>query len=198
MLWIGLTGGIATGKTTAAEILRARGYPVVSADGIARQVVEPGEEGARALLSLLGPAYFDRGGALLRDKLAAYIFSDSQRRQEVESVLHPLIQARVQREKQQLLGQGAQVAFYDVPLLFEKNLEDRFDKVLLIYAAESLQRERLQQRESWTADQIEARLAAQIPIDQKRQRADYVIDNSGTLEELEQALEEFLKELKVQ
>ena len=122
MLWIGLTGGIATGKSTAARMLQEMGYPVVSADQVAREVVEPGQEGAKVLLHRFGPSFFDSNGKLNRPKLAAHIFSNSAARAEVESVLHPLIQRRVEQVQEEFKLRGEKVAFYDVPLLFEKKL----------------------------------------------------------------------------
>lgn len=196
MLWIGLTGGIASGKSTVAEQLRELGHPVVDADAVARQVVEPGEEGAKALLHLVGPSYFDRQGRLDRKKLGALIFSDPGARRDVEQILHPLIQQQVAKQRKQLQNQGVKMAFYEVPLLFEKNLQDRFDHILLVFAPEGLQLERLMKREGLSREEAQKRLASQIPMAQKLPQADTILDNTGGPKQLKEQLLEILSALE--
>ena len=181
MKWIGLTGGIATGKSTVAKILRDLGLPVVDADELARVVVRPGSLGLHHVVKKFGQGVLSPSGELDRVQLGELIFKDSSRRKDLEDILHPLIQEARAQERHKLEQQGVEMAFYDVPLLYEKKLESEFDDVVLVYAPEVLQRERLRQRENLTDKQISERLAAQMPIEEKLKKSKHVIFNTGSL-----------------
>ena len=139
MQWIGLTGGIATGKSTAAEILRKLGYPVIDADAVSRQAVGPGTMGLQEVVRTFGQDVLLADGSLDRKKMATAVFDNPQLREKLEIILHPLIQAEVARQRQELEKNGHQLAIYDVPLLFEKNLDNQFDQIILVYAPEAVQ-----------------------------------------------------------
>lgn len=197
MKWIGLTGGIATGKSTVARILRDLGLPVVDADALAREVVRAGSEGWNLVVQDFGRDILNSSGELDREKLGKIIFSDPSQRQKLENLIHPLIQKRRAEERRLLEQQGCEMAFYDVPLLFEKNLESEFDATVLVYSSPEEQRARLHERDQLSDEQIEMRLKSQLPIDDKLKRASYVIFNHGTLPELKVNVLTVLAELGV-
>ncbi len=184
MKWVGLTGGIATGKSAVAKILRELGYPVVDADVLARTVVKPGSKGLKSVTQVFGPEIILSNGELDRSTLGQIIFSDPAKRIQLEEILHPLIQEQRAHERRELERNETEIAFYDVPLLFEKNMQDEFDATVLVYAKPEVQKSRLSERDKISADEVERRLAAQMPIDEKVKLAKYVIINEAGLAEL--------------
>ena len=181
MLRIGLTGGIATGKSTVSNYLKELAYPLIDADVIARQLVEPGQEGLERLVARFGRKILDETGSLNRQALGQRLFGDAQLRQEVDQLLHPLIYEALEVESQRLAQAGAKLAFFDIPLLYETGYDQKMDQVWVVYLPHDLQVERLMARNSWSRAQAEAAIASQASIEAKRQRADLVIDNQGTL-----------------
>lgn len=192
---IGLTGGIATGKSTVASMLLRKGAPLVDADVIAREVVEPGSPVLSRVAERFGSDILLPDGSLNRKKLGAIVFADPAQRKALESLLHPPIRA-LMKERMALLErqQPDKPVIVDVPLLYESGLEAMFDAVMVVYVPAALQRERLKQRDGLTEEQAVQRLAAQLPIDEKRRRADIVIDNAGTLQETQRQIDLFWKE----
>jgi len=192
---IGLTGGIATGKSTVASMLQRKGAPLVDADVIAREVVEPGSPVLGRVAERFGSDILLADGSLNRKKLGAIVFADPTQRKALESLLHPPIRA-LMKERMALLERQYpdKPVIVDVPLLYESGLEAMFDAVMVVYVPAELQRERLKQRDGLTEEQAEQRLAAQLPIEEKRRRADFVIDNAGTLEETLRQIDLFWKE----
>ncbi len=181
---IALTGGIATGKTSVAILFRELGATIVDADVIAREVVRPGTVGWQRLHAALGGAYFDAQGALDRRKLREAIVTDPACRNRIDSILHPLIiEAMEQHWEQWRLGDRARPLIFDIPLLFESGMADRFDLVILVYVPAEVQIERLMHRDGLTREAAEKTLTIQLPIETKRLAAHLVIDNSGPLEE---------------
>lgn len=195
MKWIGLTGGLGTGKSTVADILRRRGYPVIDADQIAKEVVAPGTSGLRSVLAELGADLLKPDGSLDRGKLAQQVFSDREKLEKLETIIHPLVQDRVREIRKALQAQGFQKAFYDVPLLFEKNLSG-FDEILVVTSDPVHQRERLRARNGWSDEEITRRTAAQWPMDRKVTSADHVIKNDAGLSELEKEVDAYLSKTK--
>lgn len=181
MLRIGLTGGIATGKSTVSNYLKELDYPLIDADLIARQLVEPGQEGLKRLVAKFGAEILNESGALDRKALGQRLFGDAQLRQEVDQLLHPLIYEALEAESQRLAQAGAKLAFFDIPLLYETGYDQKMDQVWVVYLPHDLQVERLMARNSWSLAQAEAAIASQASIEAKRQRADLVIDNQGSL-----------------
>ena len=181
MLRIGLTGGIATGKSTVSNYLKELAYPLVDADVIARQLVEPGQEGLKRLVVRFGRGILDESGALNRQVFGQRLFGDARLRQEVDQLLHPLIYEALEAESQRLAQAGAQLAFFDIPLLYETGYDQKMDQVWVVYLPHDLQVERLMARNNWSRAQAEAAIASQASIETKRQRADLVIDNQGSL-----------------
>jgi dephospho-CoA kinase len=197
MKWIGLTGGIGTGKSTVAKILRDMGLPVVDADQLARQSTAVGSPGLKRVAAEFGAGVLDSSGELDRSALGAIVFSDPKKREDLEGILHPIIQELRAKARRELEQAGCEMAFYDVPLLFEKNLEDEFDSTVLVYANPEEQVRRVVERDGLSLSDAEARLRAQLPIDEKVKRADFVIFNRGSLSDLKANVVAVVAELAV-
>ncbi len=182
--WIGITGGIGTGKSTVAEIIRERGLSIVDADQVAREVVQPGSPGLQSVVDQFGSQVLNQDQSLDRQALAQIVFQDPKKLELLEQILHPLIQARVAHYKERFRASGASFAFYDIPLLFEKNMKNQFDLVIVVNAPREQIIERLRRRNKWSSQEIESRIRAQIPLDQKIAAADFVVQNDGDLAHL--------------
>ncbi len=183
--WIGLTGGIATGKSAAKKLLEGLGYKVIDADIIARLVVDPAHQGYRLVVSHFGNSIISPDGAINRSALAEIIFKSDEQKQKLEALLHPLIQAEVQKQKKLHQESGQHICFYDVPLLFEKNLQQQFDFTILVWCDLETQKARLKARNNLTDQQIDERLRAQMPLSEKLPLANFCLDNSTTLHNLD-------------
>ena len=193
---VGLTGGIASGKTTFAGALRARGVPVVDADALARAAVAPGTPALAEIARLFGAGVLAPDGSLDRKKLGAVVFADAAARKRLEAVTHPAVRAAMAEETARLASAGHPLAFYDTPLLYEVGLDRILDCVVVVWAPRDLQRARLQGRDGLGADEAEARLAAQLPIDEKAARADFVVENAGAPEDLGPKADRLLADLR--
>lgn len=186
----GLTGGIGTGKSTVARLLAAKGAVVIDADRIAREVVAPDSPALQEIVKEFGESVLNARGELDRAKLAAIVFSDPEKRRRLEAITHPRIFARFAQEITQAAEKGARVVILDVPLLFETGgLASAVEKVIVVYAPVQTQVERLAQRDGMTEEQARARIGAQMDIEEKRKRGDYVIENTGSLEDLARAVD---------
>jgi dephospho-CoA kinase len=179
MRLIGLTGGIASGKSTVAQMLINQGAAVIDADVLAREVLRPGTPGFDETVAAFGKSVLDHSGVIDRTALAAVVFADADRRRALERITHPRISELMQDRIVEALQTPAALVFADIPLLFEHQREVGFDGTLLVYAPPAVQLQRLRERDG--IDDIEAqnRLLAQMPIDDKRERATWVIDNGG-------------------
>lgn len=196
MLWIGLSGGIGTGKSTVTRYLRSRGYAVADADELAHQALKPGQESWKKIVQVFGPEILDPSSQEIdRKKLGQIVFQDKQKVLELEKIIHPFVQAAVAKLRADWTAQGHSVAFYDVPLLFEKNLEKQFDKILLVYTQPDIQRERIQKRNGWSDKEIQMRLSHQLPLELKRLKSDFIVDNSGDEASTRSQVDEILKKL---
>jgi dephospho-CoA kinase len=191
---IGLTGGIGSGKSTVSAILRELGAHVVDADEGARLAVAPGSAGLRELVEAFGDEILDARGELDREKLADLAFSDGDALARLNAITHPRVRSWMVDEIAGAEEAGAKIVVLDVPLLFESNLEAGLPEVLVVWAPEELQLERAVAR-GVRRDDARARIATQIPLDQKRSRATRVIDNSGSLAETRRQVEELWLEL---
>lgn len=184
MKLIGLTGGIASGKSVVARMLAAAGVPVVDADVLAREAVAPGSEGLRAVIERFGAGVVAADGTLDRGALAAVVFADPAARRELNAIVHPEVARLAAERLDALRSSGAPMAVYEVPLLFENDLEQAMDATLLVAAPEATQLARMATRDWLDEDAARARLAAQLPLAEKRRRATAVIENDGSLPEL--------------
>lgn len=192
---LGITGGIATGKSTVAALLGECGAPVVSADQLAREAVAPGSDTLAALVAHFGNGIVAPDGRLDRAALAALVFADGRLRAELERITHPAIGRLAEARLAQLRAGGAPLVVYEAPLLFEAGAAGRVDKVLVVTAAPAVQLARLLARGGIDRAEAEARIAAQLPQAEKAERADFVIDNSGTPEQLRTAVFELYRRL---
>jgi dephospho-CoA kinase len=183
--WLGLTGGLGTGKSTVSEMLRKAGVPVVDADRIAKEVVERNSPGLAQVVQAFGPGVLNEQGELDRTKMAGLVFSDTAKLQQLESILHPLVQAEVKSQRQWLSDQNHAWAVYDVPLLFEKNLQSQFDEIILVTSTEAQQYARVRARNGWKDDEIRKRIQSQLPLESKKKHSQHIIENNGSPAELE-------------
>jgi len=179
---VGLTGGIASGKSTVTAMFRDLGAPVIDADEVARDVVEPGTPGL-AEVARRFPGVVDASGRLDRAALGQRVFADPAERRALEAIVHPRIREEVARRIEALARTGVTVVLYDAALLIENELHRGMDGVIVVSAPESLQRSRLAARDGLDDAAITARLAAQLPLADKRAHATWVVDNGGSLDE---------------
>jgi dephospho-CoA kinase len=193
---VGLTGGIATGKSTFAALLRARGVPVVDADALARAAVAPGTPALAEVARTFGPEAIAEDGTLDRRRMAALVFADPEARRRLEAITHPAVRRLVQEETARLAAGGHDLAFYDVPLLFEVGLERDLDSVVVVHAPRSVQQERLARRDGLGPAEADARLAAQMDVEEKAARADFVVENAGSREALGEKADRLLADLR--
>ncbi|MSP74127.1 MAG: dephospho-CoA kinase [Myxococcales bacterium] len=182
-LLIGLTGGIAAGKSTVSGLLKERGAHVVDADEVAREVVMPGSVGLARIVEAFGSGVLRPDGTLDRASLGAVVFADVEARRTLEQLTHPLIAAQSQLRLAEALESGAPLIVYDAALLFESGRADHFRPVVVVTVNVDVQRARLMARDGLTAEQAQSRIDAQMPLGEKVKRADHVIDNGGSLEE---------------
>jgi dephospho-CoA kinase len=196
MIRIGLTGNIASGKTEVADLLGARGATIVDADELAREVVAPGTEALERIRERWGDDIVSGDGTLKRDELRQRVFSDAEQLEALNAIVHPEI-ARLRDERIAAAREaGVKVLVYVAPLLFERHLADEFDKIVLVDAPRELRFDRLVRVRG--VDEAEAMnmIAAQMPAELKRARADYIIDNIGSLEDLRAGVERVWRDLE--
>jgi dephospho-CoA kinase len=194
MLWIGLTGGMGCGKSTALKALKELNCGTESADAIVSDLYESHpvlEEISKALGITL-----DQDLESLKSMISKKVFQDPKNLKTLESILHPKVREKALKSKQDLESKGYAISFYEVPLLFEKNLENQFDKTVCIGAKQSVQIERIKKRNpKWSDKEIQNRLNSQMSLEEKKQRADFYIDNSGDLSDLKKSCERLLRDL---
>ncbi|HFN8652446.1 TPA: dephospho-CoA kinase [Staphylococcus aureus] len=190
---IGLTGGIASGKSTVSELLSVFGFKVVDADKAAREAVKKGSKGLAQVREVFGDEAIDENGEMNRRYMGDLVFNHPEKRLELNAIIHPIVRDIMEEEKQEYLKQGYNVIM-DIPLLFENELENTVDEVWVVYTSESIQMDRLMQRNNLSLEDAKARVYSQISIDKKSRMADHVIDNLGDKLELKQNLERLLVE----
>jgi dephospho-CoA kinase len=187
---IGLTGGIASGKSTVAEMLRQRGAAVIDADRLGHRVLEPGSEGWHEVVTAFGPEVLAPDGSIDRKRLGALVFANPVARQRLNAISHPRIRAMAEEAIAQLRQAGTvPLAVLDAALLFEAGWDDLCDEVWVVSAPEEVALERLVSRNGLSVAAARERFRAQLPVEEKRARGDVVIENSGTLAELERQVE---------
>lgn len=193
MIIIGLTGGIATGKSTVSEQLKKYGIPIIDADVIAREVVEPGKPAYRQVVTEFGtsvPDLLNEDGQLNRPALGRAVFNSTENRTKLNKIVHPAVRKEIVRQILSNWLRRTPVVVLDVPLLFETKLSMLCDKTVVVVCSKEIQFHRLMQRNSFLSeDDARARIAAQMPLDEKRKRANIVIENNGTQNDLEHVVE---------
>lgn len=195
MITIGLTGGIASGKSTVSAELRRLGLPIFDADAEAKLAVAKGSEGLAQVITALGSEYLTDEGALNRAKVAERVFHDKEALKTIEAIIHKIVWARAEQFMQENRSAEKQLAVLDVPLLIECGWHKLVDSVWLVAVSRKQQIERAMLRSGMTADEVEARIAAQMSLAEKKKYADIVLDNSGTLEETLAAVHKELAQL---
>lgn len=197
MCVVGITGSVATGKSLVAEAFRRRGARILSADALARQVTSPGSPALRQIADEFGEQVIRPDGTLDRAAVAARVFRDTQARQRLEAIVHPpvLKQIRTEIEAHRNLRGDDEVLIVEVPLLFEVGIADWFDRIIVVAATREQQIARAMARDGLTAEEVEHRVAAQMPIEEKIAAADVVIWNTGTPEDLEREVEKLWSEI---
>ena len=192
---IGITGGIASGKSTVTEFLRQQGYQVIDADQVVHELQEPGERLYQALLSAFGPAILQEDGRLDRLKLGAMIFGNPELLAKSSQIQNQIIREEL-AHRRDLLAETEDIFFMDLPLLFELGYESWFDQVWLVDVTEETQLSRLMTRNALSQEEAEKRIAAQLSLQEKRNRADVLIDNNGLLELTQEQLRDALQKLE--
>ncbi|MBF1701341.1 MAG: dephospho-CoA kinase [Streptococcus sanguinis] len=192
---IGITGGIASGKSTVTEFLRQQGYQVIDADQVVHELQEPGGRLYQVLLSTFGSAILQEDGRLDRPKLGAMIFGVPELLAQSSQIQNQIIREEL-AHRRDLLAETEDIFFMDLPLLFELQYEDWFDQIWLVDVTEETQLSRLMTRNSLSQKEAEKRIAAQLSLQEKRKRADVLIDNNGSLEATRQQIRDALQKLE--
>ena len=191
---IGLTGGIASGKTTVSNLFKISGVTVIDADLVARQVVEKGTVGLSALVNRFGEAILNTDGTLNRTELGKRMFSEEAIRSEVNDILQPLIRQEIISRMQAYKDQGKTLIVLDVPLLFEMHYENLCDDIIVVAVSVETQIARMEKRNGYTRQEALERIQSQMPLEEKVKRATIVWSNEETLQELEQKVHQWLLE----
>ncbi|MFD2446300.1 dephospho-CoA kinase [Bacillus sp. CGMCC 1.16607] len=196
-LIIGLTGGIASGKSTVSQMLKEMQIPVIDADIEARNVVEKGQKAYDQIVNVFGREVLTESGDIDRAKLGSIVFSDKPKRMQLNSIVHPAVRERMNIEKEKAINDGNQVVVLDIPLLFESKLTHLVEKTILVYVDEEVQLQRLMSRNQLTEQEALARIHSQIPLKNKIELADEVINNNGSIENTHEQLVEILTKWNV-
>lgn len=192
---IGLTGGIATGKSTVSDIFKSHDIPVIDADQIVYDLERKGEPGLQAIVDTFGEAYLTEEGELDRHKFGAEVFADEKMRDRLNEVLKPLIRSRIESEVERVKQTNIPLAILDVPLLYEGGYEKMCDMIVVVAVNENTQKERLIERNQLTDSEATQRIASQMSLEEKIKHADHMIDNSTTIENTKQQVEELLEKM---
>jgi len=186
---IGLTGGIGCGKSAVGKALEALGLARLDTDQVAREVVAAGTPGLAEIVSRFGPTILSSDGTLDRAAMGRMVFSEPEKKSSLEQILHPLIRSRVS-DFVECCRAEHQHAVVEVPLLYEKQRQDVFDTIWVVSTTPELQLARLRSRNGWSHEEVKARISSQMPLAEKVARADTVIENTGTLEDLQERVRE--------
>ena len=191
----GLTGGIASGKSAVAARLRERGVPVIDADKLARDAVAPGTETLAAIVKRFGADMLFPDGSLDRKKLGAIVFKDEEKRNALNAIVHPQVTLLTFNASRLYRDEGEALVAYEAALILENGMADAFRPLVVVAAPEEVQLARIMSRDQLAEDEARARIAAQMPVGEKIAAADYVIENTGSLAELERRTDDVLAAL---
>ncbi|PAV30409.1 dephospho-CoA kinase [Virgibacillus profundi] len=193
-LVIGLTGSIASGKSTVSLMFDDFKIPVVDADKISREVVNPGEQAYESIINTFGREILLEDNTLDRKKLGAIIFADDNKRKLLNEIVHPAVRENMLKQRDAYVNAEANCVVLDIPLLFESKLSHFVDKIVVVYVDEEVQLDRLMKRDGYSEEEAKQRIKSQISVKEKAQLADAVIDNNGTKNESYEQLKALLKE----
>lgn len=191
---IGLTGGIASGKSTASAYIEEKGYPVLDADKYARKATAKSGPSYKGIIQAFGEDVVSEDGEIDRSRLGAIIFKDPGQRKVLNKLVHPEVRRMMNEDRDRLVQDNH--VFLDIPLLFENGLDDQCDITLTVYVDESIQKTRLMERNRLTEAEAESRISSQMPLAEKRDKSDFVLDNSGSRANLYEQIEQFLSEIE--
>ncbi|MDC3412612.1 dephospho-CoA kinase [Aquibacillus sp. 3ASR75-11] len=194
---IGLTGGIASGKSTIANMFKEKQIPVIDADVLSREVVEPGQKAYQKIVKAFGDDILYQDRTIDRKKLGNVIFSNEEAREKLNSIVHPAVRERMLEKKNAFVKMGEKVIVLDIPLLFESNLPHYVDKTLVVSVDEEVQLTRLMERNQLSKQEALQRIHAQLPLKEKAKRADAVIHNNGTIIQSQAQLNDILSKWKI-
>ncbi|PFU69186.1 dephospho-CoA kinase [Bacillus thuringiensis] len=178
---IGLTGGIASGKSTVSEMFRELSIPVIDADVIAREVVEQGKPAYNKIVEVFGAEVLQQDGELDRPRLGSIVFYNEEKRLQLNKIVHPAVREEMNRKKEMYIKEGMQAVVLDIPLLFESKLTSLVDRILVVAVKPHTQLERLMKRNNFSEEEATARIQSQMPLEEKVKNADEVINNDGTI-----------------
>ena len=197
MILVGLTGGIASGKSLVAKLLKDLGAYIIDADEISHEVIQPGTPAYREILQQFGKEILQEDGTIDRPKLGRLVFSDSARRSILEGIIHPRVFTEEEVRQRQIAQRDPEaVIIFDAPLLFESRAHELMDRVIVVYADRRTQLKRLKERDHLEPEEAKRRIAAQLPLSDKKQYADYVIDGTASPQEVAKQTEAIYQELK--
>ena len=197
MLIVGLTGGIASGKSTISDMFKKEGAYIIDIDGISREVVKPGKPAWNDVVHAFGKEVLNEDQTLNRKNLAEIVFSDEEKRKELEDIIHP----KINKERLKQIGKIKKkntraIIMVDIPLLIETNKQNTVDKVVLVYVSPQSQIARLMKRDGLSLEDAHKRLDAQMPIKNKKKYAYYIINNEGPLEKVQKKVKEIFQNLR--
>jgi dephospho-CoA kinase len=188
ILRVGVTGGIGSGKSIVCSLFASHGIPILSADGIAKDLMQIDSTLRSQLIALLGSTTYGTDGMLNRDFVAKKIFSNKSVQRKVNQLVHPIVEAEIDRRFEALSQSGNAIGIMEAALIYEAGYDKRLDVVIVVDAPESERIKRVVARDRSSADEVQKRIAAQSPAEQKSKKADYVIHNAGSLSELESSV----------
>lgn len=190
---IGLTGSVATGKSTVSNLIQQAGIPLVDADIAARKVVEPGTEGLTEIVAYFGEEILHADGTLDRAKLGEIIFKDKEKREKLNEITHPRVKDYMLEARERFFRAGEELVFFDIPLLFESHLESLVDQIIVVWTTPETELKRLMERNNLTKEDALRRIESQMGIDEKARKADFVIDNNESLEKTQKQVYTFIE-----
>ncbi|EAE3615794.1 dephospho-CoA kinase [Listeria monocytogenes] len=190
---IGLTGSVATGKSTVSNMIQQAGIPLVDADIAARKVVEPGTEGLKEIVAYFGEEILLADGTLDRAKLGEIIFKDKEKREKLNEITHPRVKDYMLEARERFFRVGEELVFFDIPLLFESHLESLVDQIVVVWTTPETELKRLMERNNLTKEDALRRIESQMGIDEKARKADFVIDNNESLEKTQKQVYTFIE-----
>ncbi|HGH7180841.1 dephospho-CoA kinase [Bacillus luti] len=194
---IGLTGGIASGKSTVSEMFRELSIPVIDADVIAREVVEQGKPAYNKIVETFGTEVLQQDGELDRPKLGSIVFYNEEKRLQLNKIVHPAVREEMNTQKEMYIKKGVQAIVLDIPLLFESKLTSLVDRVLVVAVTPNTQLNRLMKRNNFSEKEATARIQSQMPLEEKVKNADEVINNDGTIMGTKTQLQVILKKWNI-
>jgi dephospho-CoA kinase len=192
---VGLTGGIGTGKSTVSKMIEEIGIPVIDADKISKAIVEKRSPILKKIVEEFGIEVINPDGTLNRKKLGKIVFENAEKREKLNSIMHPAVKRKIVEEISALKKAGNKICVIDVPLLIESGFTDLVHKLIVVYANESIQVKRIIERDNLTEDEAMKRIKSQMPFEEKRKYADYILDNSKSMEFTKEQLINILRDI---